>query len=47
LGVDDPAGLLKWLAKDRATVEFVDMTDFEAKRDAYRAIVQQWIGLIP
>ena len=39
----DPSGLLKWVAKDRATLEFKDAKDIEAKRAALQAIVRQWI----
>ena len=39
----DPAGLLRWVAKDRATLEFKDAKDIEAKRPALQAIVRQWV----
>jgi hypothetical protein len=43
LKVTDPAGLLKWLAKDRCLVTFCDGADVEAKRAALEAIVWEWI----
>ena len=42
--IEDPAGLLIWLAKDRATVKFSGMTDIEAKSAALTAIIRQWIA---
>ncbi len=41
--VKDPQKLLKWLAKDRATVEFADMDDLAFKKRAFQAILRQWI----
>lgn len=48
-GVDipDPQGLLEWLARDRAIVEFRDAADVAAKRAALAAIVRAWIGHLP
>ena len=47
-GIDiaDPAGLLEWLAKDRAVVKFADGADVKAKRAALKAFVREWIRLI-
>jgi hypothetical protein len=44
-GVDipDPAGLLRWLAKDRATVEFGDAAELKAKAPALQALLREWI----
>ena len=42
----DPSGLLKWVAKDRATLEFKDAKDIDAKRAALQAIVRQWIKYV-
>lgn len=44
--ITDPTGLLKWVAKDRATIEFKDAKDIEAKRSELQAIVRQWIGYV-
>ena len=43
LVIDDPTGLLKWLAKDRAMVVFSNRADVQANADALVRIVQQWI----
>jgi hypothetical protein len=44
-GVDipDPAGLLRWLAKDRATVEFRDAAELAAAAPALQALLREWI----
>jgi hypothetical protein len=42
--VDDPAHLLKWLAKDRASLRFADLVDFEAKRPAFLALIRSWMA---
>ncbi|HEX7239508.1 MAG TPA: DUF1801 domain-containing protein [Longimicrobiaceae bacterium] len=42
--IADPESLLEWLAADRATARFRDMDDVEAKRNAFAAVVRQWIG---
>ena len=44
LAIPDPGGLLKWLSKDRAQIEFVSAADLAAKRPALQALVQQWIA---
>lgn len=44
--IDDPARLLKWLAKDRAMVEFADAQEIEAHRAAFVAILRQWIRYV-
>ena len=41
--IQDPDGLLKWVAKDRATVEFKDAKDVKARKPALQAILRQWI----
>ncbi|RPI56273.1 MAG: DUF1801 domain-containing protein [Chloroflexi bacterium] len=43
LEIDDPSGLLTWVAKDRAVATFSDGQDVESKKDAVEAIVKQWI----
>lgn len=44
-GIDiaDPAGLLKWLAKDRCLVTLGVGEEIRAKQDAFAAIVRAWI----
>jgi hypothetical protein len=41
--IDDPAGLLTWLAKDRAMVTFADADDVRNRKAALEHIVRQWI----
>ena len=41
--IDDPKGLLTWLAKDRATVSFADITSIRRHEAAFADIVRQWI----
>lgn len=43
LALADPTGLLKWLGRDRAQVEFASPADFAAKLPALQAVIQQWI----
>ncbi|MFT7776099.1 DUF1801 domain-containing protein [Roseateles sp.] len=44
LDIPDPTGLLKWLGKDRAKVEFHSADDLAAKLPALQAILRMWIG---
>lgn len=44
VGVQDPEGLVKWLAKDRGMLDLADRTDIEAKREALTALIQDWIS---
>jgi len=41
--IDDPDGLLEWLATDRASIRFESMKDVQAKKSALQSIVKQWI----
>src|SRR5262245_56366855 len=41
--VEDPSGLLTWVAKDRATVTVRDMKEIRAKRRALAAVVKRWL----
>lgn len=41
--ISDPAGLLHWLARDRAAVVFRDMDDFAARKDTFATLVRDWI----
>ncbi|HEY8880403.1 MAG TPA: DUF1801 domain-containing protein [Roseateles sp.] len=43
LAIPDPAGLLKWLGKDRAQVEFSSATDLSAKLPALKTLLRAWI----
>lgn len=41
--IDDPSGLLKWVAKDRGVATLADMKDIESKKIALIAVVRGWI----
>lgn len=43
LTIDDPQGLLKWLAADRAVVTFADVSEIRSAKRALEAIVRAWI----
>jgi hypothetical protein len=42
LAIADPTGLLKWLGRDRAQVEFTSAADLTAKLPALQAVLRQW-----
>ena len=44
--IDDPDKLLKWLAKDRATVRFSGKDDIAARKPAFQAVLRQWIRFV-
>jgi hypothetical protein len=44
--VADPQGLLEWRGPDRATATFADLSDVEAKREAFAAVLHQWLALV-
>ncbi len=44
--IDDPRGLLKWLAGDRAIVSFAGVADVKAHGPALQAVVRQWIASV-
>jgi hypothetical protein len=41
--IQDPDGLLKWVAKERAMIEFKDAKELKARGPALQAILRQWI----
>jgi hypothetical protein len=43
LAIKDPGGLLKWLANDRAAMEFSDVNDVKSKQGTVEKILRQWI----
>lgn len=43
LEIDDPAGLLQWLGKDRALVEFADLDALERHSPALQSLLRQWM----
>jgi hypothetical protein len=44
--IDDSEGLLKWLAPDRAAIEFKDEKEFAAKQPAFQKIISDWIRYV-
>ena len=44
--IDDPDGLLVWLAPDRAVVHFDDRDEVQARAGALQAVVRQWIAFV-
>ena len=44
--IADPSGCLEWLARDRAAVKFVDRQDIADRREAFTAVLRQWIALL-
>lgn len=44
--IADPTHLLKWLGKDRATVEFFDLQNISDNKTAFESIVHQWIRYV-
>jgi len=41
--IADPAELLEWLGKDRASVKFADMKAIRAGKKAFESIIRRWI----
>ena len=46
LRIQDPGGLLAWLAKDRAMASFSGLTDVEARASRLQDIVRQWLKYV-
>lgn len=46
VAIDDPAGMLHWLAADRAQLLFADRADLEARKDALQGLLRQWIAYV-
>ena len=44
--IEDPDNLLRWLAKDRATVKFSGRDDIAARKQAFQAVLRQWIRFV-
>jgi hypothetical protein len=44
--IEDPDGMLVWLAADRAVVHFADVDDVQARGAALQAVVRQWITFV-
>ena len=45
--LDDPSGLVEWLAPDRCLVRLRSGKAMTSNRKAFEAILRQWIGQIP
>ena len=43
VAIPDPDSLLKWLAKDRAMVTFLDLNEIAAQRSAFTNLIREWI----
>jgi len=43
LAIEDPEGLLKWLAPDRASVRFASADEIEAKSAAFASVIRSWV----
>jgi hypothetical protein len=46
VAIDDPMGLLKWLGKDRAMVEFADHDRLDESKAELIAVLRQWITYV-
>ncbi len=44
--IDDPAGLLKWLGKDRCIATLGAGEGYRANAPAFEAVLRQWIALV-
>ena len=44
IAIADPEGMLRWLGKDRAMVEFANLKELKARGAAFRALLRQWIA---
>jgi hypothetical protein len=44
--IEDPDGLLRWLAKDRAVVVFKDWNDSTARTSAFQRLIKQWVAYV-
>lgn len=46
VAIDDPGGLLKWLARDRALIEFSQVDEIARRRPELQALLWQWIRYV-
>jgi len=44
--VEDPEGLLQWLAKDRALIAFTGLEEIQARGPALEALIRQWVRFV-
>lgn len=47
IDIDDPHGMLTWLAKDRASVTFLSMTDIDERAHVFTTVIRSWIRHVP
>lgn len=47
LAIDDPAGLLRWLAPDRGLLDLGAGPSLRARLPAVRALISQWVRYLP
>lgn len=45
--IDDPAGVLEWLGKDRAMIRYADADAVDAGRAVLAQILAQWLSHVP
>jgi hypothetical protein len=43
LSIEDPDGLLTWLAPDRASIRFTSASDLQSKKVAFENVIRSWI----
>lgn len=46
VSIDDPKGILSWLGKDRAIIEFKSASELRDKSGAIAAVIKQWIRYV-
>ena len=46
VAIDDPQGMLNWLANDRVAVEFKDLASFRSAKLPFQAILKQWLSYV-
>lgn len=46
IAIADPAGLLKWLGKDRAMLSLTDLATITRQSGAIAALLRQWIAVL-
>lgn len=44
--VEDPEGLLTWLARDRALITFAGLEEIQARQAALVTLIRQWIRAV-
>lgn len=46
MAIDDPDGVLTWVAMDRAVISLADVAEVRARKPVLQRIVKQWIGYV-